>query len=71
MVGEATRNLHANLARLDEDEMRARCALACRHQSAEELHRDLIRLYFALHPRRKPLGVAVGATALVAFLMLL
>jgi hypothetical protein len=71
MVAQATHNLHSDLARLDEEAWRARSALACTHQSADELHRDMIRRYFALHPRRRPLGLAVGVTALLAFLILL
>lgn len=71
MAGEASGNIYADLARLDEDAALAGCALACTHQSAEELHRDMIQRYFALHSRRWPLGYAVGATALAAFLILI
>jgi hypothetical protein len=70
MAAEATHNMHADLARLDEEAWRARRALACAHESADELHRDMIRRYFALQPRRGPLEFAVGAAALVVFLML-
>jgi hypothetical protein len=66
----ANGNIYSDLARLDEDAARAGCALACTHQSAEELHREMIERYFALHPRRWPFGYAVGATALAAFLIL-
>jgi hypothetical protein len=41
------------------------------HQSAEELHRDLVQRYFALHPRRRPLGLALGGLVLLAFLILI
>ena len=71
MAAEASGNIYADLARLDEEAARAGCALACTHQSADELHHDLIQRYFALHPRRWPLGYAVGATVLVALLMLI
>jgi hypothetical protein len=71
MAAEATHNMHADLARLDEEAWRARSALACEHQSADELHRDMIRRYFALHPRRRPLGLAIGAATLIAFLILI
>ncbi len=71
MAAQASGDLYADLARLDEEAMRARLAMGCAHQSAEELHRDLIERYFALHPRRRPVGIAVGATLLVAFLVLI
>jgi hypothetical protein len=68
---EAGGNINADLARLEEEAARAGYALACTHQSADELHRDMIQRYFALHPRRSSLSYAVGATALAAFLMLI
>jgi hypothetical protein len=71
MAAEASGNIYADLARLDEEAARAGYALACTHQSADELHRDMIQRYFALHPRRWPVGYAVGATALVAILILI
>ncbi|MCC6947580.1 MAG: hypothetical protein IT539_07400 [Bradyrhizobiaceae bacterium] len=71
MAAEATHNFRADLARLDEEAWQARSALACRHESADDLHKDMIRRYFALHPRRRPLGLALGASALLAFLILL
>jgi hypothetical protein len=64
MAAAATHSLRASLARLNEEAQQARCAMACAHQSADELHRDMIRRYFALHPRRRPLGMAVAAIAL-------
>lgn len=70
-MGTAGGNINADLARLEEEAVRAGCALACQHQSADELHRDLIQRYFALHPRRSLLGYAVGASALAAFLILI
>jgi hypothetical protein len=71
MAAGATHNLHSDLARLDEAAERAGCALVCVHQSAEELHRDLVQRYFALHPRRRPLGLALGGLVLLAFLILI
>jgi len=71
MAAQASGDLYANLARLDEDAARAGFAMACAHQSADELHRDLIQRYFALHPRRRPVGLAIGATLLVGFLVLI
>ncbi|MEX2128791.1 MAG: hypothetical protein WD871_11205 [Xanthobacteraceae bacterium] len=71
MTPGATHNLHSDLARLDEAAERAGSALACAHQSADELHRDLVRRYFAQHPRRRPLGLAMGGLALIAFLILI
>jgi hypothetical protein len=67
----ANGNHYADLARLDEDAARAGCAMACAHQSAEELHRDMIQRYFALHPRRRPFGLAIGVSMLAVFLILL
>jgi len=71
MAANTTQNFQADLARLDEAAWRARNAWACTHQSADELHSDMIRRYFALHPKRRPFGLAVGASALLAFLILL
>ena len=71
MAAEASGNLYADLARLNEEAARAGCAMACAHQSADELHRDMIRRYFALRTRRRPFGLAVGMTLLVAFLILI
>jgi hypothetical protein len=71
MAAEANGNVYADLARLNEEAARAGCAFAGTHQSADELHRDMIARYFALHPRRSPLGYAVGATVLAAFLILI
>jgi hypothetical protein len=45
--------------------------MACAHQSADELHKDMIQRYFALHPRRRPFGLAVGVTMLAVFLILI
>jgi hypothetical protein len=71
MAAQASGDLYANLARLDEDAARAGRAMACAHQSADELHRDLIQRYFALRPRPRPFGLAIGATLLVGFLVLI
>lgn len=71
MVAQATHNVRADLARLDEAAESAGQALACVHQSAEEFHGELIRRYFALHPRRRPIGYALGGLALLAFLILI
>lgn len=72
MAAEATGNLHYNLARLDEEAARAGVAMACAHQSADELHRDMIRRYFATRPRRRrPFGLAVAASMLIVFLILI
>jgi hypothetical protein len=71
MAAEANGNIYADLARLNEEAAHAGCALACAHQSADELHRDMIARYFALHPRRWPFGYALGTTLLVAILILL
>jgi hypothetical protein len=71
MAAESNGNIYADLARLNEEAAYAGCALACTHQSADELHRDMIARYFALHPRRSPVGYALGATLLAAFLILL
>lgn len=71
MTAAASPNIHADLARLDEEAQQAGCALACAHQSAEELHSDLIQRYFALQPRWRLRGLATGAAALVVFLLLL
>ena len=60
----------ADLARLDEEAQQAGCALACTHDSSEELHRDMIRRYFALHPRRRPFGLAACVLAFAVFLIL-
>lgn len=68
---EAGGNINADLARLEKEAIRAGYALACTHQCADELHRDMIQRYFALHPRRSPLGYAVGATVLAACLILI
>ena len=67
----ATGNPIADLARLDAAAERAGCALACTHQSSDELHRDMIQRYFAQHPRRRPLGLAAGIVALATFLILI
>lgn len=69
MVAPATGNLIADLARLDEAAERAGCALACTHQSSDELHRDMIQRYFARHPRRRPLGLATGIVAIATLLI--
>jgi hypothetical protein len=69
MAAQATGNMIADLARLDEEAQRAGCALACTHESSDELHRDMIRRYFALHPRRRPLGLALSVTLLVMILV--
>lgn len=58
------------LARLDAAAVGAGFALACVHQSAEELHRALIAKYRALHPRRAPLGAMV-VVALIALALVL
>ena len=71
MAAQASGDLYASLARLDEEAARAGFAMACTHQSADELHSDLIKRYFAQHPRRRPLGLALGATLLVGFLVLI
>jgi len=71
MAAQATGNMIADLARLNEEAERAGCALACTHQSSDELHRDMIRRYFALHPRRRPLGLAACVLAFAAFLIFL
>jgi hypothetical protein len=71
MAAESTGNLYSDLARLNDEAAQARCALACRHDSAEDLHRDMIRRYFALHPRRNPFGLALGAAAFVIVLLLI
>lgn len=71
MAAESTGNLYSDLARLNDEAAQAGCALACRHESADELHRDMIRRYFALHPRRNPLALAVCATAVLLFIILL
>jgi hypothetical protein len=68
---DAGGNINTDLARLEEAAVRAGYALACKHQSADELHRDMIQRYFALHPRKSPLGYAVGTTVLAAFLILI
>lgn len=69
---DASGNPCADLARLDEAAARAGCAMACIHQSADELHRDMIQRYFALHARRRPLPLVLGAaTLLAAFLILI
>jgi hypothetical protein len=70
MAAAATPNLRSDLARLDEAAEHAGCALACAHDSSDELHRDMVRRYFALHPRRRPLELAVGGFLLIAFLLL-
>jgi len=70
MAAQASGNMVADLARLNEEAERAGCALACTHESSDELHRDMIRRYFALHPRRRPFGLALGATLLVMLLVL-
>ena len=71
MAAQASGDHYSNLARLDEDAARAGFAMACTHQSSDELHSDLIKRYFALHPRRSPFGLALGATLLVGFLVLI
>ena len=71
MAAQASGDLYADLARLDEEATRAGFAMGCAHQSAEELHRDLIKRYFVLHPRRRPFGLALGVTLLVGFLVLI
>jgi hypothetical protein len=71
MAEVANGNIYADLARLDKEAARAGCALACRHETAEDLHRDMVRRYFALHPRRRPLGFALGAAALTVVLILI
>jgi hypothetical protein len=71
MAAEANGNIYADLARLNEEAAHAGCALACAHQSADELHRDMIARYFALHPRRSPFGYALGASLLFALLILI
>ena len=71
MAMQASGRFSSDLARLDEDAARAGFAMACALQSSDELHRALIERYFALHPRRRPVGLAVGAMLLVAFLVLL
>jgi hypothetical protein len=71
MAGAATHNFRTDLARLDEAAEHAGCALACAHQSAEELHSDLVRRYFAMHPRRRPFGLALTASAAAIVILLL
>lgn len=71
MAAEARGNIYADLARLDEEAARAGCALVCTHQSADELHRAMVHRYFALRPRRRNYGLALGASMLAAFLILL
>ena len=71
MAEVANGNIYADLARLDEEAARAGYALACRHETAEELHHDMVQRYFALHPRRRPLGLALGAAVLTAVLILI
>lgn len=67
----AEASLYDDLMRLDEAAASAGCAMACTYQTFDELHRDAIQRYFAMHPRRRPFGLAIGVTALVAFLALL
>ncbi len=64
-------SLSYDLIRLDEAAAGAGCAMACTHQTADELHRDAIQRYFAMHPRRRRFGFAVAVTALSAFFILL
>jgi hypothetical protein len=71
MATLANGNYYADLARLDEEAARAGCAMACAHQSADELHTDMVKRYFALHPRRRSFGLAVGVSMLAVFLILL
>jgi hypothetical protein len=71
MTAESTGNVYSDLARLDDAAAEAGCALACRHESADDLHRDMIRRYFALHPRRSPFGLVLGAAAFIVFVILL
>jgi hypothetical protein len=71
MAAQASGDLYSNLARLDEEATRAGFAMGCTHQSAEELHRDMIQQYFALHPRRRPFGLALGVAMLACFLVLI
>ncbi len=72
MSAEATGNIYYDLARLDEEAASAGFAMACTHQSADELHRDMIQRYFATRPRRRrPVGLALAASMLVVFLILI
>jgi hypothetical protein len=71
MAMQISGNYDNDLARLDEDAARAGCAMACAHQSSDELHRAMIDRYFALHPRPRPVGFAIGTTLLVALLILI
>jgi hypothetical protein len=59
MAMQANGNISATLARLSEDAARAGCALACEHESADELHRSLVKKYLSAHPLKHPLAYAV------------
>jgi hypothetical protein len=71
MATQASGDFYTSLARLDEDATRAGLAMGCAHQSADELHSDLIQRYFALHPRRRPFGLVIGVALLGCFLVLI
>jgi len=59
MAMAATKAANADLARLESAAALAGCALACVHQSAEELHGALIREYLSVHGRRQAAFFAV------------
>ena len=68
MGAGATRKVLAELARLDAAAQSAGCALACKHQTADEFHRALIVNYLRLHPRRNPFAYVLALGAIAAIL---
>ena len=60
----------AELARLDLAAEGAGFALACTHQSAEELHRALIGKYLDLRARRRVLVCCLPLIALAGMFLL-
>jgi hypothetical protein len=69
MTTSAARKMTDQLARLNVAAEWAGCALACVHQSADELHRALVRDYLNLHPRRRPIAHAAAVVVLAALLV--
>lgn len=64
MASVVSRNMTAEAARLEAVALGAGSALACIHQSADELHRALVRDYLE---RRKSRGVWTRLRSLMLF----
>jgi hypothetical protein len=57
-MASQTHDIVSELARLNSAAAGAGEVLACSHESADDLHRALVRKYLSAHPLKHPLAYA-------------